>query len=443
MAYPRVRVFFWFIEKTEARVVVNPNEGSTNLRLRKLERSVESFEIYNEFTSLNITDGIGEVDDTCGIVYTEEAWNSFLRIIGTDNYPVFAVTVDNRFFGPYDMESCGYKGESRDIEIYGRIDREFEDTVIHRFEDIFFATTHRPTLLDGLLSSVQPFDRWNAFDSAYRAIVSMSVGQTKDLSGIRGALNKYGIGVSPLTIPYLLADEATFARDIDIYVKYPALIRGETPDEQTVNYFEAGFSTTINSVVFKSAPRIVTILNKDIWRDSPPSFSIPDYNNAPGAYKNRRIDIAIKNIQITAELHSSGSKLPRLILDPGAQSTYATAYLENARWQLQNSAAKGSIKIDGNPFLVSGQIISIEEFHLQYPLWRIESIQHSFGPNEGHASVLSLVLSQGLYNPDDVQKASRKAIPLAKPQPVANPDVDQAQIPGDEPEGDNYPVPVS
>ena len=443
MAFPRVRVFFWFIEKTESRIYINPRDGEANVRHREPERAIDFFEIPNEFTGLNITDGIGTVDDTCTVVYTEEAWNSFLRIIGTDYYPIFAVTVDNRFFGPYDMESCSYKGESRDIEIYGRIDREFEDTVIDRFDNILFSQQHTQTLLNQLLSSVEPFNRWNAFDSAYRAIVSMSVGQTKDLSGIRGALNKYGIGVSPRTIPYLLANDTRFVRDIDLYVKYPALIKGKTPDEQILEYFEAGFSTTINSVVFKSVPRITTILNKDIWRDSPPSFTIPDYNNAPGAYKNRRIDVAIKNIQISAELHSSGTKLPRLILDPGAQSTYATAYLENARWQLQNSAAKGSIKIDGNPFLVSGQIISIDEFHLQYPLWRIESVRHSFDPNEGHSSNLSLVLTQGLYNPDDVPRAHRQKVPLAQPIPVANPSIDNAQIPRNEPSAESYPVPVS
>ena len=121
--------------------------------------------------------------------------------------------------------------------------------------------------------------------------------------------------------------------------------------------------------------------------------------------------------QISAELHSSGSRLPRLILDPGSQSTYATAYLENARWQLQNSSANASVKIEGNPFLVSGQIVSIDEFHLQYPLWRIESVRHTFDPNEGHYSVLSLVLTQGLYNPDEVQRVSRQAVPLAQPHP--------------------------
>ena len=97
--------------------------------------------------------------------------------------------------------------------------------------------------------------------------------------------------------PILLSAETRFIRDIDIYVKYPALIAGRTPDDQTLEYFEAGFSSfTLNSVVFKSVPRIVTILNKDIWRDSPPSFNIPDFNNAPGVYKTRRIDIAIKNV---------------------------------------------------------------------------------------------------------------------------------------------------
>ena len=43
MAYPRVRVFFWFIQKTESSIFVNPRAGEENLRYRAPENSGRVF----------------------------------------------------------------------------------------------------------------------------------------------------------------------------------------------------------------------------------------------------------------------------------------------------------------------------------------------------------------------------------------------------------------
>ena len=113
---------------------------------------------------------------------------------------------------------------------------------------------------------------------------------------------------------------------------------------------------------------------------------------------NRRIDIAVKNNWVNARLYSSGAELPRLVLDPGQQDTDERIFIGNARWQLQNSAVRASIKMDGNPMIISGQVALLDEMHLEYPYWRIISTEHSITPDEGHSTKLSMMLVQGLFN---------------------------------------------
>ena len=247
MAVPAVRVFFWFVQKTETQSL------TVSVRHRVPETAVEYFEIKNEPQSINITDGIAETDDSCRVVYTEEVWDSFQRIRNTNFYPIFGVTVGTSFFGPYDLESVKYSGESRDIEFFGRIDKEFEDTVIDRLYTVFFSPFSSETKLRQLFRNVYPFNLWQG---RLATLVAASVGQEKTLSGIRGALNKYAIGVSPRTIPHVGRERTHFVRDIDIYPKYPVWFHVNTPpygqgppEEQTVEYLEAGFSAVgLNSI---------------------------------------------------------------------------------------------------------------------------------------------------------------------------------------------------
>ena len=414
MAVPAVRVFFWFVQKTESESL------TVSVRHRVPETAVEYFEIKNEPQSINITDGIAETDDSCRVVYTEEVWDSFQRIRNTNFYPIFGVTVGTRFFGPYDLESVKYSGESRDIEFFGRIDKEFEDTVIDRLYTVFFSPFSLDTKLRQLLLNISPFNSW---PDRMVTLISASVGQEKSLSGIRGALNKFAIGVSPRTIPHVLRERTHFVRDVDIYPKYPVEFIREViphgqglPEKQTVEYLQAGFSAVgLNSIVLKLGPKIISIDNEDIWKDSPPDWECSDFNNAPGSYLNRRIDIAVKNNFVDATINAAGQQLPRLILDAGQQNIDAELFIALARWQLQNNAVRANIKMDGNSLIVSGQIAQLDEVHLEYPYWRIISTEHNITPDEGHSTKLSMMLVQGLYNVPEYPVIKREVIDFENP----------------------------
>ena len=429
MAVPDVRFFVWFLQKTESIEFADP--GGVGLRSRAAETSVDFFEIKSESTNIDITDGVGSTDDTCRIIFTEEIWNEFLLISNTKFYPVFAVTVDDRFFGPYDLETIKYSGEFKDIEIFGRIDKEFEDTVIDKFPTRLFATRLGLTSnLETLLTVTRPFNYWNQYRSGFNSRIIAEVGQEKNLSGIRGVLNKYGLSISAITFPAIGRTGASFIRDLEIYPKYPVIIDGDNPEKQTVSILYAGFANELlNTVVARPISRIVNIDNEDIWKDSVPSFDIPDFNNAPGSYNDRRIDISIKNIQVQSVLASSQSKLPRLVLDPNSQDFGAIGFIENARWQLQNSAAKGTISLNGMKNIISGQFIRVDNKHLQYPLWRIESIAHSITPDSGHSTKLGLILIQGLFNPSAVPRNTIIFNPIPDPPLAGEEGIDDSKIP--------------
>ena len=418
-AYPEVRIYVWFVNPTEAA-------GVAYIRNRAPEISTENFQIPSDnMLSLELTDGISEVDDTFNLVFTEDAWEDYKRILDNyrsrdPKYVIIGITVNNRFFGPYDLETYGHSGESAEITLFGRIDREFEDTVISRWNTVFFSPAGSNTRLERLLSTTSPYSLWGRRGfSNLVSLITAQIGSSKNLSGIRGALNPYNIGVSPRTIPYITSQvgSAQFTRDVELYPKYPTIIDNVLPENQLIDYLEAGFfGDMVTSVITKPIPKLVSLTEADLWLDSPPSFNVKDANNAPGFYRNRRIDVAIKELNASALLYSSGTRLPRLVLDPGGQNVWHVIYIENARWKLQNTAAIGTLKVLGNVELLSGQFLEVDEIiqeYLLYPQWRVDSVKHSITPGEGHSTTLGIILVQGLYVPD----VARDIIVANVPQP--------------------------
>ena len=480
MPLPEIHLYVWFIEKTESSGAYTPGAA---VRTREPEIATESFQIpTSALMDLSISDGISETDDTVNAVLTREAMPFFDRIRQTEHYPVMGMTVDNRLFGPYDLESPEYREESNEIILSGRIDREFEDTVIDRFyEDLFSPVSYKESALAKLIANTIPYNSWD-YDGSFLSLIIGSIGQAKDLAGIRGALNPYGIGISPRTVPHILSRDipyivppvsdpgvvtpgsaplatpqptATarfalpfsalgqftyrdrradvgktfFLRRLELYPKYPTTINGVPPERQTVEWWEAGFDEgALNSAVSRTANKLAIIRDEDILIDPAPSFKVPDANNAPGSYRYRRIDLAVKGLNNSYRILTRGTQLPRLLLDPANQNTVSATYIDNARWQLQNSAANGSLTIKGDIRIISGQYIQINEKFLQYPYWRVDSVQHRISPNDGYVTTLGLVLVQGAYSVDptcpafDYDVASIEVVAGSVPNPQEIPE---------------------
>ena len=431
---PEVRAYVWQVTKTESRLTAGDPALSVtgqvaSSRERQPETSFDGFEIpiNGIMASLELTDGISEQDDTFRLTLTEDGWDVFRKVHTGPGYKLMGFTVNDRFFGPYDLEGHGYTKESKVLSFSGRIDREFEDTVIHRFHDVFFSPTGGGpnTRLQTVLKATVPFNVWNSISGFFTDMVVAQVGTSKDLSGIRSALNPLCLGVSPRTVPYITTGATFFVRDIELYSKYPTIINGVSPERQEVEYLEAGFAgRRLTNVAPKRIAKLQRIQDEDIWVSDAPALDVPDQNNEPGAYRHRRIDIAIKNTQASVEIRSTGFELPRMLLDPQAQGAYADVAMDMARWRLQNEAAKGTLTVHGDIRYIAGQYIYVNPIHLQYPYWRIDSTIHSLHPTRGYSCKLGLVLIQGSYSlPTNLERFTYP-IPTAMPMPAEAPEVD-------------------
>ena len=453
MATPEVHIYVWFIAKTETPK--SASEGGIALtgdsRLRRPdEKSKSSFrmDVQGEdiLTSLTITDGIGETDDAFSLSLTEAGWKYFLNLwfrvtegerfykenlYGSRDYSVIGIIIGNRFFGPYDVESFNFNGDDSSVTMSGRIDREFEDTVIDTYPDVFFFPAKQNTKLRLLLNAAEPYRSWNRRGVGVIDIIMASVGQSKDLGGLRNALSPYGIGVSPHTIPLLLNKDLTIQRDIDLYMLYPSLINDIYPTEQTLLCYVTGFR---NNELFRIGEQEIrrwrSISDDMLWREAPPSLSVPDANNLPDDFISRRIDVGIRDLYTNQRIYSSGTQLPRVILEPGGQQIQFALAVENARWKLQNTAARGTLTLEGDAFLISGQLITIDRRHLLWPHWRIESVKHSITPDSGFVSTLELAMTQGLYSPDASVSREITGVPTISNQaphvPGASPDLESS-----------------
>ena len=251
MAYPEVRIYAWFIRKTERRLGYVPPPyalsgfGSLS-RVDEISRSFLQMD-SEHMENLTLTDGIAEVDDSFRLVMTEDALPYLDQFLDSVDYPVIGITVGNRLFGPYDVEEYGFSGESRSVVFTGRVDREFQDTVIDKYRSVFFNSA-RPnnTKLGRLLATAEPYVTWIALDDSLHNFIIGKMAGAKDLSSIRGTLNQYAIGVSPLvqlSNIVLSGNNISIAirRDIDVYPKYSTTIAGVPPERQYVSYLKAGF----------------------------------------------------------------------------------------------------------------------------------------------------------------------------------------------------------
>ena len=415
MPKPDVRIYVWPVEKTEAQP-----DGAGGRLNRKNEISLRDdwFQIeVDHLQSLEITDGIAEQDDHFRLTLTADAWPEFIKLHNTPLYPIIGITVGTRLFGPYDLESRKFNGESRTITITGRIDREFEDTVIDQYPSVLFDVraleTGAKTQLQTLLENTEPYSRWQTLDKGFVLLVVAAVGDSKDLSAIRGALNPYGIGVSPRVTPIFQQSSIEFRRRIELYPKFPAYINRVLPSDQSTRLLEAGFSgNDISAIAGRVLPKLRRIQSREIRRDQPPSYDVPDINNEPAAFRFRRIDIATRDLYHDARVYTSGTRLPRILLDPsGQKQANARVYIEAARWRLQNSSAKASLNIWGDSHIVSGQFIQLDRSFLLHPEWRIESMRHTITPTEGHLTQMGLMLAQGAFSSDPLIKEVEDPIP--------------------------------
>ena len=260
MTLPVIRIYIWRALKTELFDPRNPllrggpRQGGPlgphslqNLdperRPPEIVKDTMEMEGWEDIVSeLTLTDGIAEKDDTVSVSFTEDGRryfdyikDSFKRFL----FPLLVVTVDDRLFGPYDLESVSYKEESKHYTITGRVDREFEDTMISDFKRVFFSGGRNLTQMEILFLTTDPFRHWDALSvtvertkqggekrsevatSLFSAYVTGSMGGVKKLPGVRQILNQYAIGVSPRVIPILQSGRITLERYVDIYSKYP------------------------------------------------------------------------------------------------------------------------------------------------------------------------------------------------------------------------------
>ena len=408
MALPDIQCYVWLAEKTESSGVFRNHTAPEVVRFRAPETVLDEFRIdASDIVQLEFTDGISEVDDTFSMTLLPAPGRElFERLRLSPLYPIFGFTVNNRFFGPYDLESGSFSGEAVLYSFSGRIDREFEDTLIDKWFTAFQSRfSFVETALDHLIDNTWPYAAWNLRSipnstGVVKAFILGKVWSAKNLSGVRGALNPFNIGISPqstVTIVPHLNHLTYIERDLEIYPKYPTIFGRIAPAAQHINVPHANFAGgRLSSVVPGAIRRWVEVPTETIRMGNAPSVSIPDWNNAPGAWRNRRIDLAIRELAASVKLYQSGTDLPRLILDGGKQNPYVVIDIENARWKLQNTSATASITVHGYPFYIAGQLVTITTDLMAYPNWRVDSVKHTISPDNGYETSLSLVLWQGL-----------------------------------------------
>ena len=157
-----------------------------------------------------------------------------------------------------------------------------------------------------------------------------------------------------------------------------------------------------------SIPPEITLTEEDILVSPQPSFNIPDVFNLPGTYKSRLISPEVQSFHFDLDIFESGTKLPRVDLDISALNGFEIrTFIENKRWELQNTAASATLSIYGNPLIVPRQVINIPEHILGYPQWRTVAVKHTISASEDtyfQTDLVSKPLFQGNWNEADQPK---------------------------------------
>ena len=234
---------------------------------------------------------------------------------------------------------------------------------------------------------------------AYRGLLQGAVAKAKTLSALRNAFKEYSIGISPRS--YVVGFYGVF-RDIDLYNLYPIIYGGGNVPVRIFNkvrYYQ-GFPIVDEETT--TLPSIVTIEEEAVLISPRPSMSIPDMHNAPGFWQTRLISVGVQNFHVDADFLISGTKLPRLEIEPsGGEGTQAIlTNTENKRWELQNTSATATLTILGNEWLVPRQLAVIPSYILGYPTWHITGVKHTLSPSPdtNFQTELSLSLFQGYYS---------------------------------------------
>ena len=309
---------------------------------------------------------------------------------------VCAVGVNNRLFGIYDIQSIKVRGEFPITTLTGKVDRQFEDTLYNIYGELW------DEILTGVIPAqpravytftIDPYRTWGA---RYKNMLQVSTAQATNFGSIRSNFHRFALGISPLSY---LKGGFTVVRDIEIYPLYPVdRLQRFTYPNHVVDSAEG--------LIIQEEPYLfhhyVELPDEWILEEPEKNLDFPDFYNKPGSWLARRIDIAVRSLQLDSTIYSSGSDFPRVILDISAQEDIdSEIYIQLKRWELQNTSAKASLTILGNVNFIPRQLVRIPARKFGYRDWRIESVKHTLNPdNQGFTTTLDLVLYQGFWQLD-------------------------------------------
>ena len=119
------------------------------------------------------------------------------------------------------------------------------------------------------------------------------------------------------------------------------------------------------------------------------------YNDA-GLFEDRRIAINVRGLNEDEYYAHAGTLFPSKLLDHKSDSmAAAAAYIDMARWALQNTAVRATVVVPYDSRLIPNTVVHIDDSIVDYPTWRIVSARHTFDDTKGNFTQLNLALWQG------------------------------------------------
>ena len=352
--------------------------------------------------SVMLTDGIGDQDDTVTI-QLEGDFNYLTSAIPD----MLAVSLDGVLFGPYDVERVAPEADGG-IAMFGRKDRLFEEHFIDAAANLSIEIAK--------VTGVAPFASFPATITgiawSWQSQILGQLAGASDLGGVRGVLSANGLHISPRVVMFIRSAPAgvtipaayrpasgRYVQTIHDFRLDPLFVtrRSDTTTHQTAITDSQGWLLSKLNV---EGDRLHAIPSGSLDRDLGLDVVIPDIYNAPGSYKDRRIEVGELRkagtgstlVTITAD----GEVYPAIRLAPQMDVIAPEIAIDLERWRLQNSAADSEAVIDLDVTIQPHSLLTgLSSVYGSTAVWWVESVTHTFNAGQEGQTKAMLHLWQG------------------------------------------------
>ena len=386
-----------------------------------------AIDVEQSLASVSMTDGVGSTDDSVilqlvgPVRWTHSPFNNrdSSTVSAIKAASTVMVGINGRLFGPYDITSVETDGETAedvDITVLGKVDKQFEETVLLK---PLSKESDRPPW-DTVLAR-QPFKTWDAeLGGGLPEIVFGDQAASNALSSIRGAMEEWFLtchpraGAARMTVPPAESrlgfgynsppsnQYMVFDREVEYTTEFPESLSTAMEHRGYAGDGKGGISGVSRG--FVTVTQDITL--DDVVADI--STSTPDIDNKKGDYKDRSILITARSVAAgTHVLFQAGTRRPHIYLESDALSNtrLIQVLMDRERWRLQNEAVTASVTVLGDVRLLPKQVVTLPEEAIEGGgQWRVVTATHQYDPGgDGYTTALELAKWQGLWRLRDRQ----------------------------------------